>query len=166
MDMEPLEMSWENFITILDTEENEELLRWVSGESVLGNATHAPVYPIVAFDPRSMDEPIIVGLVLVSHHYFQLEGTCSIGSMGLFYDVCAWEDLPPCISEYVSYVWEMENGIWPTMSELLLYHNRAAVLDEKAQADGEQMGWKQVVEDSLFGKRSGYTHWADEPQTE
>ena len=164
MIMEPLKMSLENFITILDTEENEGLLRWISGDSVAGNTAHAPVYPIVAFDPRFMEQPVIVGLVLVSHHYFDLDGEHPIGPMGLFHDVSDLDDLPPCIKEYVMYVWELEDGVWPTIAELLLYHNRAVVLDEAAQDDGEKYGWKQVVEDALFGKRNSYTYWAAEPK--
>lgn len=156
-----MEISWTNFITTLDIHETQ--IRENSNGIVCGDIDYAPIYPIVAFDSRSMDYPIIIGLILVSHKFFELKGEYPIGPMGFFYDTCKLEGLPNCILEYVAYVYSMEEGNWKTISELMLYHNRAVVVDEALFETGERIGWVNAINNSLCREIDGHQYWANEP---
>ena len=121
-------VSYSNFIEIL--EKHETKLREMSKSEVFGDSQFSPIYPIVAYDSRFMNEPMIVGLIIVSHSFFTLKGEYPIGPMGVFHDVCGFGELPKCILEFITYVTTMEEGNWTSISEMLLYHNRAVVVDE------------------------------------
>ncbi len=154
-------VSYSNFIEILDKHETK--LREMSKNEVFGDSQFAPIYPIVAYDSRFMNEPMIIGLIIVSHSFFTLKGEYPIGPMGVFHDVCGFADLPDCMLEFIAYVNTMEEGNWTSISEMLLYHNRAVVIDEALFERCEKNGWCLTIYESLCRKVDGHQYWANEP---
>ena len=66
--------------------------------------------------------------------------------------------------EFIEYVYQFEdNNTWLTDTEVLLYHNRAAVLHPKLQEEAEEFGHTEVIAAALRGQYEGYSSWVSHP---
>ena len=68
-------------------------------------------------------------------------------------------------NDFISYVHEFEAfDTWDSDTELLLYHNRAAVIDELLQNEAQEFGFTEVVSAALRGQYEGHSIWATHPE--
>jgi len=66
---------------------------------------------------------------------------------------------------FIDYVYQFEEpDTWETDAELLLYHNRAAVIDDILQEEVEDFGIQEVLMAALRGQYDGHNSWASHPE--
>ena len=132
--------------------------QYIRASALEGGYSHAAtdsIYPIFGFDNRTMDDAIVVGFALVPFFQDETKRFC-----GMFFDYNGVEDF----EDFISYVYEFEaHNTWITDVEVLLYHNRAAVLDLSLQEEAEEFGFTEVVAAALRGQYDGHSAWATEP---
>ena len=56
-----------------------------------------------------------------------------------------------------------QQNTWATDTELLLYHNRAAVIDYDLEEEVNEFGFLEVVSAALRGQYDGHSAWANHP---
>ena len=132
----------------------EQFIRTIAKDNGMVSAETDAIYPVFGFDSRSMDDATVVGFVIVP---IWLSASEHFGGMFFDYYVDDFED-------FVDYVYEFEEpDTWETETELLLYHNRAAVIDEALQFEAEEFGFTEVVAAAIRGQYEGYSLWAHHP---
>jgi hypothetical protein len=132
----------------------EQFIRSIAKDNGMTSADTDLIYPVFGFDKRIMDEAIVVGFVIVPLWQSVSDHFC-----GMFfdYDVDEFED-------FIKYVYEFEeHDTWESETELLLYHNRAAVIDESLQNAVDEFGYTEVVAAAIRGQYEGYSLWAGHP---
>jgi hypothetical protein len=142
-------VSWEEYIRMMA----------VGG----GYLTDGFIYPIFAHDEKYTLEPECVGFVflplpysMVTTDYDEYEEEV----MPIFFD----HDNSMLFDGFIDYVYQFEEpDTWETDAELLLYHNRAAVIDEILQEEVEEFGVKEVLMAALRGQYDGHNSWASHP---
>ncbi len=133
----------------------EQFIRSIAKDSGMVGADTDCIYPVFGFDNRSMDDAVVIGFVIVP--IWQTESK-QFGGLFFDYEVEDFED-------FVDYVYQFEElDTWETETELLLYHNRAAVLDEVLQSEAEEFGFTEVVAAAIRGQYEGYSLWANHPE--
>ena len=109
----------------------------------------------MAFDARLTREAIVVGFALIPFFQDETKHFC-----GMFFDYDGVEEF----ADFVNYVYEFEeHDTWVTDSEVLLYHNRAAILDLKLQEEADEFGFTEVVKAAIRGQYDGHTSWVHDP---
>ncbi len=132
----------------------EQYIRSIAKER-LPSADTAPIYPVLAFDKNVVDEAMVVGFAIVP-----IWQTMSKEFGGMFFDYN-----PDHFADFIEYVYEFEAlDTWDTETELLLYHNRAAVIDEYLQNEADEFGFTEVVMAALRGQYEGHSRWASHPE--
>mgnify|MGYP000612070441 CR=1 FL=1 len=138
-------VSWEEYIRMM-----------VSNE---GLSSDGEILPIVAFDDKYHLKPLVVGFVFLPAPILSLDVIDA--SIPIFFD----HDNAIYFEEYVDYVYEFEEPeTWDTDAELLLYHNRAAVMDVYLQEAVAEFGIKEVLFAALRGQYNGHNSWASHPE--
>jgi|TARA_R110001599_G_scaffold14441_2_gene62841 hypothetical protein len=133
----------------------EEYIRHIALERGVAHAATDVIYPIMGFDKNLIDEAILVGFALVPTFQDESKSFC-----GLFFD---YDDVE-IFDDFIEYVYEFEeHDTWVTDAEVLLYHNRAAVIHPKLQDEAEEFGFTEVVSAALKGQYEGYSSWATHP---
>ena len=133
----------------------EEYIRAIGLDNGLPHATTDAIYPVFGYDNRIMDEAIVVGFALVPFFQDETKKFC-----GMFFDYDGVEDF----EEFISYVYEFEKkDSWETDTEVLLYHNRAAVIDLHLQEEAEEFGFTEVVAAALRGQYQSHSAWVNDP---
>ena len=133
----------------------EEYIRGIALDNGMTHAHTDSIYPIMGFDNRTMDEAIVVGFALIP--FFQDESKHFCGMFFDYDDVELFED-------FIQYVYDFEKPqTWATDVEVLLYHNRAAVLDAHLQHEAEEFGFTEVVAAALKGQYEGHSTWVTHP---
>ena len=132
----------------------EQYIRATALDNGVPHAATDAIYPIMGFDERVMDDAVLIGFALVPSFQDESKQFC-----GLFfdYDVEMFE-------EFIEYVYQFEDrDTWLTDTELVLYHNRAAVLHPKLQDEANDFGVTEVVAAALRGQYEGYSSWVSHP---
>ena len=133
----------------------EQYIRAIGLDSGMIHSATDAIYPVMGYDARFMDEPMVVGFALVPFFQDEAKHFC-----GLFFD---YDDID-IFADYIDYVYEFEEmNTWATDTELLLYHNRAAVIDYDLQEEVLEFGFKEVVSAALRGQYDGHSSWAKHP---
>lgn len=133
----------------------EEYIRAIGIESGMPHASTDVIYPIFGYDGRDMDEAIVVGFALVPFFQDESKRFC-----GMFFDYDGVNEF----EDFISYVYQFEEAdSWITDVEVLLYHNRAAVIDLHLQEEAEEFGYTEVVAAALRGQYEGHSAWANDP---
>ena len=133
----------------------EEYIRAIGLDNGLIHAATDTIYPIMAYDFRSMDEAIVVGFALVPSFQQESKHFC-----GLYFDYDGVNDF----ADFVNYVYEFEDAdTWETDVEVLLYHNRAAILDFSLQHEAEEFGFTEVVAAAQRGQYESHSSWVHDP---
>ena len=133
----------------------EEYIRAIGLDNGILHAATDTIYPIMGFDSRSMDEAIVVGFALVPFFQDESKEFC-----GMFFDYDGVNEF----ADFVNYVYEFEEGdTWLTDVEVLLYHNRAAIIDTDLQAEAEEFGFTEVVSAAIRGQYEGHSSWVYDP---
>ena len=133
----------------------EEYIRAVAYDSGMTHAKTDAIYPIMAYDARIMDEAIVVGFALIPFFQDETKHFC-----GMFFD---YDDVE-LFEDFIEYVYDFEKPqTWATNVEVLLYHNRAAVLDAHLQREAEEFGFTEVVAAALRGQYEGHSAWVSHP---
>ena len=133
----------------------EEYIRNLAKDNGMESADTDPIYPVFAFDRKVVDEAMLVGFVIVP-----IWQTMSKEFGGLFFDYEV-----DYFNEFIDYVYEFESfDTWDSETELLLYHNRAAVIDEYLQNEAQEFGFTEVVMAALRGQYEGHSVWASHPE--
>lgn len=142
-------VSWEEYIRMMA----------VGGDYL----TDGFIYPIFAHDEKYALEPECVGFVFLPLPYsmvtadYEYEGEV----MPIFFD----HDNSMLFDGFIDYVYQFEEpDTWETDAELLLYHNRAAVIDDILQEEVEDFGIKEVLMAALRGQYDGHNSWASHPE--
>lgn len=141
-------LSWEEYIRIT--------------ASVEGYLADGDVLPTFAYDERYVLEPVLVGFVFIPHPLVALgEGDMDITEIQpMFFD----HDNVLLFEDFITYVYQFEEpDTWETDTELLLYHNRAAIFDEKLQEDAQEFGVMEVITAARRGQYDGHTSWVVHP---
>ena len=121
----------------------------------MDSADFADIYPIMGFDVKIMEEPFVVGFAIIPDYQPEIEEFC-----GLFFD---YDDVE-LFEDFIEYVYDFEKPqTWATDVEVLLYHNRAAVLDAHLQREAEEFGFTEVVAAALRGQYEGHSAWVSHP---
>ena len=142
-------VSWEEYIRLT-----------ACGE---GLQTDGLIYPIYAYDEKYTLEPLLVGFVFLPSPFVML--TADLGEtinavMPLFFD----HDNVMLFDGFIDYVYEFEEpDTWETDCEVLLYHNRAAVIDEVLEEEVDEFGITEVLLAALRGQYDGHSDWATHP---
>ena len=132
----------------------EQYIRSIAKERI-PSADNAPIYPVFAFDKKVVDEAMLVGFAIVP-----IWQTMSKDFGGMFFDYDSDHFV-----DFIEYVYEFEPlDTWDTETELLLYHNRAAVIDEYLQNEADEFGFTEVVMAALRGQYEGHSRWASHPE--
>ena len=133
----------------------EEYIRAVAYDSGMTHAKTDAIYPIMAYDERIMDEAIVVGFALIPFFQDETKHFC-----GMFFDYDGVEEF----ADFVNYVYEFEDSdTWETDVEVLVYHNRAAILDLKLQGEADEFGFTEVVTAAMRGQYDGHSSWVHDP---
>ena len=133
----------------------EQYIRAIGLDNGLPHAQTDAIYPVFGYDSRIMDEAIVVGFALVPFFQDETKRFC-----GMFFDYDGVEEF----EEFISYVYEFEEiDTWTTDVEVLLYHNRAAVIDLHLQEEAEEFGFTEVVAAALRGQYEGHSAWVKDP---
>ena len=133
----------------------EEYIRALAYESGISHAHTDAIYPIMAYDSRHTDEAIVVGFALIPFYQDESKHFC-----GMFLDYDGVEEF----ADFVNYVYEFEDhDTWETDAEVLLYHNRAAILDLKLQDEADEFGFTEVVKAAIRGQYDGHSSWVHDP---
>jgi|TARA_R110002110_G_scaffold150598_3_gene342645 hypothetical protein len=134
----------------------EEFIRLIAFEQGFLDAHTDIIYPVYGFDVRYFAEPTLVGFAYVPTVQYDSEGF-----YGLFFD---YDDVT-IFEEFVEYVYQFEEPkTWLSDTELLIYHNRAAVLDDSLQEEVKEFGLMEVVSAALRGQYDGHSSWATHPE--
>lgn len=154
-------MEWEEILdSPCDTSTSycswEEFIRLMAFEHGFVDAHTAIIYPVYGFDKKYFAEPILIGFAFVPS--IQCDHSDFYGLFFDYDDVTIFED-------FVDYVYEFEEPeTWESDTELLIYHNRAAVLDEILQEEVKEFGLVEVVSAALRGQYNGHSSWATHPE--
>jgi len=133
----------------------EEYIRAIAFDNGLTNSATDIIYPIMAIDTHSIPDAIIVGFVIVPFFQDETEQFC-----GMFFDYNGVNEF----ADFVNYVYEFEDiDTWETDVEVLLYHNRAAILDFDLQREVEDFGFTEVVNAALRGQYESHSSWVHDP---
>ena len=133
----------------------EEYIRAIALDNGMSHAKPDIIYPIMAFDSRIMGEPIVVGFALIPFFQDETKHFC-----GMFFDYDGVDEF----QDFINYVYQFEDmDTWETDVEVLLYHNRAAVLDLHLQEEAEEFGFTEVVSAALRGQYEGHSEWVNDP---
>ena len=133
----------------------EEYIRAIALDNGMSHAKTDLIYPIMAFDSRIMGEPIVVGFALIPFFQDETKHFC-----GMFFDYDGVDEF----QDFINYVYQFEDmDTWETDVEVLLYHNRAAVLDLHLQEEAEEFGFTEVVSAALRGQYEGHSEWVNDP---
>jgi len=134
----------------------EEYIRVMAFEHGFLNAHTDIIYPVYALDMKYYEEPILIGFAFVPNLHLNTEDF-----YGLFFD---YDDVV-IFEDFVEYVYQFEEPeTWSSDTELLIYHNRAAVLDEILQEEVKEFGLMEVVSAALRGQYNGHSSWATHPE--
>ena len=117
-------LSWEEYIRLNGSNE--------------GLPADGLIYPIYAYDGKYTLEPLFVGFVFLPHRLFFLPKEKKWAEIQpLFFD----HDNVMMFDGFIDYVYQFEEpDTWETDTELLLYHNRAAVIDDYLQQEAQEFG--------------------------
>jgi len=133
----------------------EEYIRAIALENGILHAATDIIYPIMGYDYRSMDDAFVIGFALVPSFQDETKHFC-----GMFFDYDGVEEF----ADFVNYVYEFEEtDAWETDVEVILYHNRAAILDGHLQQEAEEFGFTEVVSAAMRGQYEGHSSWVREP---
>ena len=134
----------------------EQYIRALALDNGMTHANTDAIYPIMGYDERIMDEAIVVGFAVIPFFQDETKHFC-----GMFFDYDGVEEF----EDFINYVYQFEErDSWGTDAEVLLYHNRAAVLDIHLQEEAEEFGFTEVVNAALKGQYEGHSAWASDPQ--
>jgi hypothetical protein len=133
----------------------EQYIRSLAKDNGMSGAENDPIYPVFAYDVKVVDEAVIVGFAIVP-----IWQTMSKEFGGMFFDYHV-----DYFNDFIDYVYEFEPfDTWETETELLLYHNRAAVIDESLQNEAQEFGFTEVVSAALRGQYESHSVWASHPE--
>ena len=133
----------------------EEYIRAVAYDSGMTHGKTDSIYTVMAYDERIMDEAIVVGFALIPFFQDETKHFC-----GMFFDYDGVEEF----ADFVNYVYEFEDSdTWETDVEVLIYHNRAAILDVKLQGEADEFGFTEVVTAAMRGQYDGHSSWVHDP---
>ena len=141
-------VSWEEYIRLMASNE--------------GLPADGLIYPIYAYDGKYTLEPLFVGFLFLPSPFVLLAdyGEEVGGVLPLFFD----HDNVMMFDGFIDYVYQFEEpDTWETDAELLLYHNRAAVIDDYLQQEVEEFGISEVLFAALRGQYDGHSSWASHP---
>jgi len=134
----------------------EEFIRLMAFEHGFMDAHTDIIYPVYGLDVRCFHEPILIGFAYVPTMQYDYEDF-----YGLFFD---YDDVT-VFEDFIEYVYEFEEPqTWEADTELLIYHNRAAVLDDILQEEVKEFGLMEVVSAALRGQYDGHSSWATHPE--
>lgn len=137
-------LSWEGFI------------RHIAGKEGMDSADFADIYPIMGFDVKIMEEPFVVGFAIIPDYQPEIEEFC-----GLFFD---YDDVE-LFEDFVNYVYQFEDtGTWKTDVEVLLHHNKVAVIHPQLQEIGHEFGFDEAITAAQKGQYEGYSRWVRHPK--
>lgn len=133
----------------------EEYIRAIGLDNGILHAATDTIYPIMGYDYRSMDDAFVIGFALVPSFQDESKHFC-----GMFFDYDGVNEF----ADFVNYVYEFEEiDAWETDVEVILYHNRAAILDIHLQQEAEEFGFTEVVAAAMRGQYEGHSSWVREP---
>ena len=121
------------------------------------------IYPMYAYDEKYILEPLLVGFVFIPSPFVTVDteyGDVLDEVMPIFFD----HDNVMMFDGFIDYVYQFEEPeTWETDCELLLYHNRAAVIDDILEEEVDEFGITEVLLAALRGQYNGHTAWASHP---
>lgn len=133
----------------------EEYIRAIGLDNGILHAATDIIYPIMGYDSRSMDDASVIGFALVPSFQDETKHFC-----GMFFDYDGVNEF----ADFVNYVYEFEKSdTWETDVEVILYHNRAVILDIHLQQEAEEFGFTEVVAAAMRGQYEGHSSWVREP---
>tara|TARA_Y100000310_G_scaffold339555_1_gene432573 strand:- start:4116 stop:4739 length:624 start_codon:yes stop_codon:yes gene_type:complete len=124
---------------LFDSCGGEDLVRWLLKDDGVIDWDTIKLYPIIAYSPKHLDNPIAIGFT------HKVEGDFRIVHAEFDFDS------KPIFQEYVKYLLEMGNYKEPI--EALIDHKRALIADDNDILDGELLGWKTIMNQVIKGIR-------------
>ena len=124
---------------VLDSCGGEDLLRWLLKDDGIANWETIKLYPVLAYTPQYLDNPIVVGITHKIGNDFRI--------LHVEYEYSKY----PAFDKYLNYLLEMGNYQDPV--EALLDHKRALLVDDEDIQDGMLIGWKKIMNQVIDGAR-------------
>ena len=124
---------------VLDSCGGEDLLRWLLKDDGITNWETIKLYPVVAYMPQYLKEPIVVGITHKIGHEFRV--------IHVEYDYSNYSGF----EKYLNYLLEM--GDYQDPVEALLDHKKAILVDDDDIQDAFLIGWKVILEQVIAGVR-------------
>ena len=125
---------------LFDSCGGEDLVRWLLKDDGVIDWQTIELYPIVAYSPNHLDDPIAIGFT------HKVEGDFRIVHAEFDFES------RPKFQKYVSYLLKM--GGYNEPMEALMDHNRILIADDEDIMDGELLGWKSIMNQVLEGVRN------------
>jgi len=129
---------------LFDSCGGEDLVRWLLKDDGVVNWKTIKIYPIIAYSPKHMDNPIAIGFTHKVEDKFRI-----IHAEFNF-------DSQPAFQDYIKYLLDMGNYKEPI--EALIDHKRALIADDNDILDGELLGWKTIMNQVIKGIRDNNEH--------
>ena len=128
-----------DFAVFIESVGGEDLLRWLMRDEGMVNWDVAPLYPIVAYEPKYLTKPIVIGVATKTFDRWDI--------MAQEWDFEHLHDF----QKYVDYLMEM--GGYESPLEALLDHNRAIILNEIDLLDAKERGLIILMTEVVNGVR-------------